>query len=216
MSDLHAQPLLPALAATLESLPPAEPDPDRKEALDDLAGWISARLNDGRPDPVEVVFICTHNSRRSQIAQAWLAALAARARLDRIRSSSGGTEVTAFNFRAVRALERAGFQATIQDEFPDNPRIELRFDPTSDQLLMFSKRYDHPENPTAGFAAVMVCSDADAACPFVPGAAIRIALPFIDPKASDGTDEEATTYDLRSRQIATEMNYVIQQILSHE
>lgn len=216
MSDLQAQSLLPVLAATLDSLPPAEPGPDRKEALDDLAGWIRARLHDGRPDPVEVVFICTHNSRRSQIAQAWLGALAARAGLDRIRSYSGGTEVTAFNIRAVRTLERAGFQAVIHNEWPDNPRIELQFNTISDRHLMFSKRYDHPENPSSGFAAVMVCSDADAACPFVPGAAIRIPLPFIDPKASDGTADEAATYDLRSHQIAAELAYVINQVTAHE
>ncbi|MBK7342042.1 MAG: hypothetical protein IPJ06_02325 [Saprospiraceae bacterium] len=130
MSDLHAQSLLPALAATLESLPPAEPNPDRKEALDDLAGWISARLNDGQTNPVEVIFICTHNSRRSQISQAWLAALAARAGLDRIRSYSGGTEVTAFNIRAVKTLERAGFQAVIHHEMPrQSPdRTAIRYD----------------------------------------------------------------------------------------
>lgn len=216
MSTIRAQDLLPHLATTLASLPPAQPDTDRKQALDDLAGWIRDRLQDGRPDPVEVVFICTHNSRRSQLAQAWLAALAAQAGWDRIRSFSGGTEVTAFNHRAVQALERAGFQTIVHDELPDNPRYELRFSPDADPLLMFSKRYDHPENPTSGFAAVMVCSDADAACPFVPGAAIRIPLPFTDPKVSDGTPEEAATYDLRSRQIAAELAYVIRQIQANE
>lgn len=216
MSDACAQDLLPELAHTLTTLPPTLPDPDRKEVLDELADWINERLRDGQPDPVEVVFICTHNSRRSQLAQAWLAALARDAGLNRIHSFSGGTEVTAFNTRAVQSLERAGFQAIAHDELPDNPRYALRFSPDADPLLMFSKRYDHPENPTSGFAAVMVCSDADAACPFVPGAAIRVPLPFTDPKVSDGTPEEEATYDLRSRQIAIELAYVIRQIQANE
>ncbi|MEZ5031083.1 MAG: protein-tyrosine-phosphatase [Saprospiraceae bacterium] len=216
MSDVRAQDLLPHLATTLASLPPAQPDVDRKQALDDLAGWIRDRLQDGRPDPVEVVFICTHNSRRSQLAHAWLAALAAQAGWDRIRSFSGGTEVTAFNHRAVQALERAGFQTTIYDELQDNPRYEVKFSPKSGPMLMFSKRYDYPENPRSGFAAVMVCSDADTDCPYIPGADIRIPLPFIDPKASDGTPEEEATYDLGSRQIAAELAYVIRQIQANE
>ena len=216
MSDIHAQPLLSSLASTVDQLPSVHPDLARRETLDRLASWIKMRLLDGRPDPVEVVFICTHNSRRSQLAQAWMAALAAQAGWDRIRSFSGGTEGTAFNHRAVQALERAGFQTTIYDELQDNPRYEVKFSPKSGPMLMFSKRYDYPENPRSGFAAVMVCSDADTDCPYIPGADIRIPLPFIDPKASDGTPEEAATYDLRSGQIAAELAYVINKIQAHE
>ncbi len=58
----------------------------------------------------------------------------------------------------------------------------------------------------------MVCSSADRNCPFVPGAAMRLAIPYEDPKASDGTDEESAIYDARSLQIATEMMYVFSQV----
>ena len=48
----------------------------------------------------------------------------------------------------------------------------------------------------------MVCNDADQKCPTVPGATDRFAIPFVDPKVSDGTEAEAATYDERCAQIA--------------
>ncbi|MEL6852382.1 MAG: protein-tyrosine-phosphatase, partial [Bacteroidota bacterium] len=58
----------------------------------------------------------------------------------------------------------------------------------------------------------MTCVEADEACPVVFGASARIALPFIDPKVSDGTPEQDTTYAARSQHIATEMAYVFAQL----
>ena len=70
---------------------------------------------------------------------------------------------------------------------------------------------DHPAGEA--FAALMVCADADEACPFVPGADARFAIPFEDPKAFDGTDLEAAMYDERCRQIATELFFVFEYVL---
>jgi hypothetical protein len=75
-------------------------------------------------------------------------------------------------------------------------------------LECFSKVYDAEPNPTSDFCAVMTCSEADKNCPAVRGAAIRISLPFEDPKVADGTPEEAATYDERCAQIAREMLFV--------
>ena len=63
-----------------------------------------------------------------------------------------------------------------------------------------------------GFAAVMTCSSADAACPTVAGADRRIAIPYDDPKAFDGTEREAEIYDERCAQIAREMLYVFAEV----
>ena len=60
--------------------------------------------------------------------------------------------------------------------------------------------------------AVMTCSDADEACPIVQGADARFAIPYEDPKAFDGTREEAWAYDERCRQIAREMLYVFSKV----
>jgi hypothetical protein len=58
----------------------------------------------------------------------------------------------------------------------------------------------------------MTCSHADKNCPSIQGASLRVSLPFEDPKVSDGTPEEAATYDQRAKQIATEMFYLFSRI----
>ena len=137
------------------------------------------------------------------MAQLWASAAAARCDLDCVRTHSGGTEATAFNPRAVAALRRAGFD--IDEPAGDNPHYRVVFSPDTPALECFSKRYDHPANPRSGFAAVMTCSAADAACPVISGAALRVSIPWQDPKVADNTADETSAYDARCRQIAVEM-----------
>lgn len=184
-------------------------EPERREVLDQLAAWIAARREAGAP--VRLLFICTHNSRRSHMGQLWAAAAAAYFGIDGVTTFSGGTEATAFNPRAVASLQRAGFDIATRDG-GDNPRYEVSYSPSEPALPAWSKVYDDDANPHGGFAAVMTCSAADEACPFVRGADTRIPIPYDDPKAADGTPQEAATYDQRSAQIAAEMLYVFSRV----
>ena len=111
----------------------------------------------------------------------------------------------------VAAVERAGFAVEKTTE-GDNPIYAVSFVDDVEPMQCFSKVYDQEPNPREGFAAVMTCSAADAACPTVFGAAERFAIPFDDPKAFDGTDRESAKYDERCRQIAREMLYVFSQV----
>jgi arsenate reductase len=154
-----------------------------------------------------MTFICTHNSRRSHFGQVWAAVAAAHFGLENITTFSGGTEATAFNPRAVAALERAGF--SIENPGGDNPKYKVRFGEAADALTCFSKKYDDASNPQKGFVAVMTCSDADRNCPIVPGAVARFATPYVDPKEADNTPQETARYDERCKQIATEMLYLM-------
>jgi arsenate reductase len=137
-------------------------------------------------------FVCTHNSRRSQFAQAWAHALAQDIRLP-IRSWSAGTEATACNGRTVDALLRAGF-TQLNAGSGDNPRIVLAWG-DGQPLTLHSKRYDDPEGPSGDFIALMTCSEADENCSFIPGAWRRFPFRYEDPKAFDGTPEESRAYD---------------------
>ena len=181
---------------------PWQPSPPRRQRLDQLGSYISQRY----PDPVRLVFICTHNSRRSIIAQVWAAAAAAWFGMEGVETFSGGTEVTAFHPHAVAALRRAGFAIESGAE-TDNPTYTLRIGQDSAPLTLWSKVFDAPDNPARGFAAVMTCSEADENCPYVPGTDLRLALPFDDPKVFDGTPEEQRTYDERVREIGREIVY---------
>lgn len=163
-------------------------------------------------DTVRLTFICTHNSRRSHMAQLWAAAATAQYGVDGVEIYSGGTEATAFNTRAIAALRRAGFEIeeTIGDGSAsplqsDNPYYAVAYATDRAPLVCFSKKYETSPNPRANFIAVMTCSDADEECPMVRGAVHRISIPYDDPKASDGAPQEEATYDKRCAQIAREM-----------
>ncbi|MGB3049896.1 MAG: hypothetical protein WBB42_02790 [Polyangiales bacterium] len=177
---------------------------ERKRALREVSAFIAAKRRAGQV--AELTFICTHNSRRSQMGQLWAAAAAAHFGIDRVRTHSGGTEVMAFNPRAVAAMQRAGF--VIESPGGDNPCCEVAFDEDGPVMECFSKTYDDPLNPGSGFAAVMTCSAADEACPVINGATLRAPICYEDPKVADGTPDEALAYDARCLQIATEMLYL--------
>jgi arsenate reductase len=168
------------------------------------------RTKQASNEPANLTFICTHNSRRSHMSQLWAATAAAWYGVKDVGTFSGGTEATAFNPRAVAALQRAGF--VIENPGGDNPHYRVAYGPGAPVMECYSKTYDDPSNPQKGFAAVMTCSQADKNCPVVMGAALRVAIPYDDPKAADGTPDEAQRYDERCNQIATEMFYLFSQV----
>lgn len=192
------QRVLPAVAAI-----PAE----RKESLDQLAEFVSSRKTEGAT--ADLTFICTHNSRRSHLSQLWAATAAWHFGLDHVRTYSGGTEATAFNPRAVAAVERAGFQVVKPEG--KNPVYEVSFTKDHTAERCWSKKYDDAANPQKDFCAVMTCSEADKNCPIVFGALDRVSLPYNDPKEADNTPEESARYDERCLQIAAELWYVMQE-----
>lgn len=188
--------------------------PDRLVLLDELADIVREDLD--QHGQTALLFVCTHNSRRSQMAQAWAIAASYHYGLDGVKAYSGGTEATAFNPRAVNALRGAGFRVDIAtgSDSVDNPRYEVRPGKEIPAVICFSKKYGHQANPSEDFIAVMVCSDADESCPLVAGADARVAIPYTDPKISDGGPDESITYATRSLQIASEMCYLMQQVAS--
>jgi arsenate reductase len=203
----RATPLLPSLESYLAARE-TEFDrisTERQAVLEPLATWIRDARAAGRP--IDLVFVCTHNSRRSHMAQLWAKAAAAREGIE-LTTWSGGTEATAFNPRAVAAMDRAGFEVS-RTTGNTNPIYHVRLGTDLPIQTCFSKPFAAAPNPTAGIGAVMVCGDADRRCPIVPGAAGRFAMPFVDPKVADGTPEEAATYDERCAQIAREMLWVM-------
>ncbi len=67
---------------------------ERKSILHEVSKKIATVFNEG--DSVNINFICTHNSRRSQLGQVWVFFAVEYFKLQNIFSFSGGTEVTAF------------------------------------------------------------------------------------------------------------------------
>ncbi|MGB3588495.1 MAG: protein-tyrosine-phosphatase [Tunicatimonas sp.] len=179
----------------------------RKSALREVRDYLSQKSL--AKEEVRLVVICTHNSRRSHFGQLWLQVAAYYYGLSTVHTFSGGTEATAFHPNAVGALSRAGVRFIPIDEYSSNPQYLASVGSDYPDINMFSKKYDHPQNPHRSFAAIMVCSDADADCPVISGADARFSLPYKDPKQYDNTPQESEQYDKRCRQIAREMLYIM-------
>ena len=112
---------------------------------------------------LRVLFICTHNSARSQMAEGYLRAKYG----DLFDVGSAGTELRRVNPVAVFVMEEmgidiSGHRSKLIDEF---------FDTGTDIV-------------------VTVCDSAQQSCPFFPGAETTIHAAFPDPSACTGTPDE--------------------------
>ena len=187
-------------------------DAERRRVLDGLATTIAAELR--QHGAVDLVFVCTHNSRRSHLGQVWALVAADHFGLAGVRTWSGGTEVTAFEPRAAAALARAGLDVRREDGGDaevdvDNPIWQVRHRDGGPASRCWSKRFSDPPNPHSGFVALLMCSGAAAACPTVAGAATRVAIPYPDPKDADGLPAERAAYDGAVADIAREMLFLL-------
>ncbi|NND06538.1 MAG: protein-tyrosine-phosphatase [Saprospiraceae bacterium] len=181
----------------------------RRAELADLASQMVALKTD--KGSAKVTFVCTHNSRRSQLAELWLRTAASYYSINDLLAYSGGTASTAFNPRMVAALERFGFVLDKKEDVQNPTYVEVSGS-SHVQQKMFSKKYDAPYNPNQDFIAVMVCAQADRDCPFVPGAWARVSLPYLDPKVADDGPQEASAYDNKVKEIGREMLYLASQM----
>lgn len=195
----------PTLTQSIKDLDIRTIPEKRLPILQALMDYIQEKKESGAP--IHLNFICTHNSRRSHLAQVWAQTLAAYYQLSDVHCYSGGTEATALFPMVAKTLEGQGFQIERTEE-NTNPTYEIRFAIEETPIIGYSKTYDAPDNPKTAFAAIMTCSQADEGCPFIPGAEKRIALTYDDPKEFDNTPLQAAKYLERSKQIATELKYV--------
>jgi arsenate reductase (thioredoxin) len=194
-----------------------------------LVDWIAKNY---RPaNPLDVIVVCTGNSRRSILGATMGNIAAAYYGMPEVRFHSGGTAPTAFNARTVNTLKEIGIEveptgkeAARGEPSTANPVYRVRWGSPGETggpslgATEFSKHYGDPINPQQGFAALMVCGEADAACPFVKGASLRVSMPYLDPKIYDGGAYEPAKYaerrDDMGRMMLSVMMRVRQRIAS--
>lgn len=173
-------------------------EPQHHSSMEQLTDWIASHWQSDRP--LHVIVTCTGNSRRSMLGAAMGNLAAAYYGLENVHFHSGGTAPSAFNKRTIATLKEIGFQieptgkeATRGDPKTPNPMYRLSWGKDF-EAMEFSKSYKDASNPQSGFAAIMVCNEADAECPIVAGAALRVAMKFLDPKVYDDGDFESKKY----------------------
>jgi arsenate reductase (thioredoxin) len=125
--------------------------------------WKRANVNMNRP---KILFICVHNSARSQMAEAFLNDICGA----EFEARSAGLEPGTLNPLVVEVMREAGFDIS-------KNKTQAVFDVfKSGQLFAY---------------VVTVCSEAEAGgCPFFPGPTRRLHWPFPDPSRVEGTSEE--------------------------
>jgi arsenate reductase len=115
-------------------------------------------------DPKQrVLFLCTHNSARSQIAEGLVRQLAG----DRFEAFSAGTEATRVRPLAIKAM------------------AELGIDISAQQSKTLDRYLDEPFD-----AVITVCDDANQACPIFPGGKQRLHWSIPDPSTATGSEDE--------------------------
>lgn len=182
---------------------------NRKEILEKITQYIAKKQIMG--SPINLVYICTHNSRRSHFGQVWAHVAASYYGIKNVNTYSGGTEATAFNINAINSLKRVGFDVK-PINIEKNTTYHVFHDDNEAPSVCFSKTYDDAKNPQKEFAAIMTCSDAEENCPFILGVELRIGTTYDDPKAFDNTPEQDAKYDERCKQIALETLYVFSKL----
>ncbi len=184
---------------------------DRKKILDALVVCMQNRETNQRL--INLLFICTHNSRRSYFAQVWAQTFASYFNLPTIQTYSGGTEATALYPTVLKTLENQGFELQVMQN-GKNALYSLKSGVNEPPIIGFSKLWNDTFNPKSDFIAVMTCGQADVDCPYIPGAKQRISLPFTDPKEYDGGAYEIEAYLNKSLEIATDLYYVFHKLAS--
>lgn len=201
--------LLPKIQSFVEHLDFSDIPKERKKVLETIIIFLQNKRE--KKTPINLNFICTHNSRRSQLCQIWAQTAAHYYDIDNMKAFSGGTAVTAFHPNAIHALERSGFR--IKEEIAkENPVTTVLFSSEVQPLSCYSKLYQDAISKSEKFIAILTCTDAEAACPFIPEAEARLSLKYEDPKKADGTAAEEQAYTARNHQIATEMCYIFSNI----
>lgn len=130
------------LNENIESILSLEITDERKSTLQPLIDYIKSKRE--KSQATRLNFICTHNSRRSQLAQIWAQTAADYFEIPAF-CYSGGIEVTACNERTILSLERSGF--IISKHGHSNPIYFILQDQDIRPIIVFSKLYDDVLNP---------------------------------------------------------------------
>lgn len=201
--------MYPKLLETIEYLKVIPISKEREKVLQPLVESIQKKVN--KNEPIRLSFICTHNSRRSLLAQIWAKTIAEYLLIKNIECYSAGTITSALYPKIADVLEQQGFNIE-KLTTTNNPIYFIKYQDNKMPIIAFSKDLNHFFNPKTEFIAVMTCSEADKGCPFIIGAEERISVTYQDPKISDSTTEQSKVYIQRSLQIASEMLYVFSKI----
>lgn len=138
---------------------------------------------------LRVLFVCVHNSGRSQMAEAFLNSLGG----THFEAESGGLEPTSVNPRVAEVMNEVGIDIS-------KNKADSVF-----EMLKQGRTYNY---------VITVCDETSSErCPLFPGKVKRIHWSFRDPASLSGTDEEIRT---KTRQVRDEIKQAVEQFIKRE
>lgn len=152
------------------------------QALHPAIGLPLATFDPMRLRPQRILFICTHNSARSQMAEGLLRHLSR----ERLTVSSAGSQPTAVHPDAIRTLAQLG--------------IDMRRQHSRSTDAFISQPFDY---------VITVCDKAREVCPTFPGAGQRLHWGFPDPVAIAADDARAAAFTLTAQRLKSRIEYFL-------
>jgi arsenate reductase len=131
-----------------------------------------------------VLYLCTGNSCRSQIAEGWTRTLGD----DEIGVESAGIEAHGKNPRAIAVMKEAGVDISGQESTIVSTEMLQRAD-----------------------VVVTVCGHADEQCPAIPPGVSKVHWPLTDPARATGSEDEIMSAFRATRE---DVNHRVQKLLS--
>lgn len=137
--------------------------------------------------PIRVLFLCTHNSARSQMAEGFLRQFGG----ERFAVYSAGTAPSGVNPLAIAVMREAG--------------IDISEQHSKSMSEFLGQDFDY---------VITVCDQANEACPVFPGDPQRIHWSFPDPSAVEGDEQRLAAFDRTGRELTLRLRTWVQ--LPHE
>ena len=177
----------------------------RLEILDQILVYLKELV--ANELELNVIFVCTHNSRRSQFAQFWLDTLLHNFGIKNYNIFSAGTVETQVHENVISVIENYGFSVT-KDRKIKNKKYKIALD-KGYEINLFSKEITSiQEARKRSFILIFVCDSALENCPFVHGNHKRFSLTFEDPGRYDDDLNALEYYQKCANDIAAEMHYL--------
>ena len=153
---------------------------------------------------LHLLWMDTHNSRRSIFCQVWAKCWAMHHGLEGFEMYSGGIKVEAIHTNTLDALSNAGLFVNRLDA-RENAHYQLYYQEQKSPVAVFSKLLGDAPNPQENFLAVYTSETAKERFSSISGAKLTFSLLYPDPKIADGSMEEEVVYADLNEQVAVEM-----------
>ena len=155
-----------------------KPVKEEEEIIFNTINKLNSYLNLCR----DIVFVCTHNSRRSIYCEVW-GKIIANKYSKNINFYSAGTKKTSVYGEVIKSFSRLGIKSKTLEE------------------IQLDK-----------FICIFTCSKAERSCPIDTRSIVNIPLLFDDPKKFDGLKNERIEYQKTCSQIAEKINFILKRI----